>query len=190
MSANVSDDKQSLRQAILAQRSVNQSSETQSGFTRELTRLVSDLGVRRIGCYLSFGSEPPTREFITTVQEAGIIVACPRIETDGSMVFAELGQSTEQTKLGFEQPLGQEVPKSDLELLVIPALAIDETGDRLGRGAGYFDRYLQNYLGITVGMIYESEFVSKLPTQGHDEPVNWVVTPTKSIALPLTGSIR
>jgi 5-formyltetrahydrofolate cyclo-ligase len=106
------------------------------------------------------------------------------------MVFAELGQSTEQTKLGFEQPLGQEVPKSDLELVIIPALAIDETGDRLGRGAGYFDRYLQNYLGITVGMIYESEFVSKLPTQGHDEPVNWVVTPTKSIALPLTGSIR
>jgi 5-formyltetrahydrofolate cyclo-ligase len=190
MSANVSDDKQSLRQAILAQRSVKQSSETQSGFTRELTTLVSDLGVRRIGCYLSFGSEPPTREFITTVKEAGIIVACPRIETDGSMVFAELGQSTEQTKLGFEQPLGQEVPKSDLELLVIPALAIDETGDRLGRGAGYFDRYLQNYLGITVGMIYESEFVSKLPTQGHDEPVNWVVTPTKTIALPLTGSIR
>jgi 5-formyltetrahydrofolate cyclo-ligase len=38
-------------------------------------------------------------------------------------------------------------------------------------------------------MIYESEFVSKLPTQGHDEPVNWAVTPTKTIALPLPGTL-
>jgi 5-formyltetrahydrofolate cyclo-ligase len=190
MSANVSDDKQSLRQAILAKRSVNQSSKTQSGFTQELNKLVSDLGVRSIGCYLSFGSEPSTREFISSIRGAGINLACPRVEIDGSMVFAELGESTETTKLGFEQPLGKEVPKSELDLLIIPALAIDETGERLGRGAGYFDRYLQNYRGITVAMIYESEFVSKLPTQGHDEPVNWVVLPTKTIALPLTGNIR
>lgn len=106
------------------------------------------------------------------------------------MVFAELGQSTEQTKLGFEQPVGKEVPRSELELLVIPALAIDESGQRLGRGAGYFDRYLQNYLGITVAMVYESEFVTSLPSQSHDEPVNWVVLPTKTIALPLSGNIR
>lgn len=190
MSANVSDDKQLLRQAILAQRSVIQSSETQSGFTRELNKLVSDLGVRSIGCYLSFGSEPSTREFISFIQDAGVKVSCPRVEQDGSMVFAELGQSTERTKLGFEQPLGQEVPKTELELLIIPALAVDEGGDRLGRGAGYFDRYLQNYLGITVAVIYESEFVSKLPAQGHDEPVNWVVMPAKTIALPQTGNIR
>ena len=190
MSANVSDDKQSLRQAILAKRSVDQSSKTQSGFAHQLIKLVSDLGVRRIGCYLSFGSEPSTREFISAIQEAGIVLACPRVEEDGSMVFAELGQSTEQTKLGFEQPVGKKVASSELELLVIPALAIDESGQRLGRGAGYFDRYLQNYLGITVAMVYESEFVTSLPSQSHDEPVNWVVLPTKTIALPLSGNIR
>jgi 5-formyltetrahydrofolate cyclo-ligase len=190
MSANVSDDKQSLRQAILAKRSVDQSSETQSGFAHQLIKLVSDIGVRRIGCYLSFGSEPSTREFIASIQEVGILVAYPRVEEDGSMVFAELGQSTEQTKLGFEQPLGKEVPKSELELLIIPALAIDQAGQRIGRGAGYFDRYLQTYLGITVAMVYESEFVVNLPVESHDEPVNWVVLPTKTIALPLSGNIR
>jgi 5-formyltetrahydrofolate cyclo-ligase len=105
------------------------------------------------------------------------------------MVFAELGQSTEVSELGFEQPLGNEVPQSELELLVIPALAIDKTGQRLGRGAGFFDRYLQSFTGTTVAMIYETEFVAELPIQDHDEPVNWVVMPTRTIALPMSGRI-
>jgi 5-formyltetrahydrofolate cyclo-ligase len=63
-------------------------------------------------------------------------------------------------------------------------LAIDYQGQRLGRGAGYFDRYLENYKGLTVGLVYDAEFLPKVPSMAHDRPVSQVVTQSQTISIP------
>jgi 5-formyltetrahydrofolate cyclo-ligase len=63
-------------------------------------------------------------------------------------------------------------------------LAIDYEGKRLGRGAGYFDRYLERYKAAVVGLVYDAEFLPKVPSLSHDKPVSQVVTESRTIEIP------
>jgi 5-formyltetrahydrofolate cyclo-ligase len=100
------------------------------------------------------------------------------------MVMAVLESETKPSKLGFREPTGQVVDPSDLDLIIVPALAIDYQGLRLGRGAGYFDRYLENYQGPSVGLVYDAEFLPEVPSETHDLPVSLVVTQSRTLSIP------
>jgi 5-formyltetrahydrofolate cyclo-ligase len=184
MSEIVSEAKKALRFSILAARSENLAKQSSGQFTESLLALSLKQNLKRIGCYLSFGSEPATDSFIELAKSQGIEIACPRIEIDGQMVMAVLDSETERSELGFKEPTGAVIDPKDLDLVIVPALAIDYQGQRLGRGAGYFDRYLEQYKGPTVGLIYEAEFLSKVPTLVHDKPVSQVITESRTIEIP------
>jgi 5-formyltetrahydrofolate cyclo-ligase len=184
MSEIVSEAKKALRAQILAARSTNLSRQTSHLFAESLLALSLQQNLKRIGCYLPFGSEPATDSFIELAKAEGIEIACPRIESDGRMVMAVLESETKPSELGFREPTGKVVESKDLELIVIPALAIDHKGQRLGRGAGYFDRFLEQYKGRTVGLVYDSEFLPEVPSETHDLPVSMVVTQSRTISIP------
>jgi 5-formyltetrahydrofolate cyclo-ligase len=184
MSEIVSEAKKALRVQILANRSESLATQTKDQFANALLEHASKQSVGTIGCYLSFGSEPATDAFIDLAQAQGVAIACPRIESDGRMVMAILESETRQSALGFREPTGQVIGPEDLDLIIIPALAIDHKGQRLGRGAGYFDRYLENYKGSTVGLIYDAEFLPQVPSEAHDAPVSQVVTQSRTISIP------
>jgi 5-formyltetrahydrofolate cyclo-ligase len=184
MSEIVSEAKKSLRAQILAARSNNLSRQTSHLFAEHLLALSLQQNLKRIGCYLSFGSEPETDSFIELAKAEGIKIACPRIDSDGRMVMAVLESETKPSELGFREPTGEVVEPEDLELIIIPALAIDHEGRRLGRGAGYFDRYLEQYKGRTVGLVYDAEFLPEVPSETHDLPVSLVVTQSRNISIP------
>jgi 5-formyltetrahydrofolate cyclo-ligase len=184
MSEIVSEAKKALRAQILAARSTNLSRQTSHLFAESLLALSLQQNLKRIGCYLSFGSEPATDSFIELAKAEGIEIACPRIESDGRMVMAVLESETKPSELGFREPTGKVVESKDLELIVIPALAIDHKGQRLGRGAGYFDRFLEQYKGRTVGLVYDAEFLPEVPSETHDLPVSLVVTQSRTISIP------
>lgn len=187
MNEIVSEAKKALRLSVLGARNESQARATEDAFANSLLELVSKTRIQKVGCYLSFGSEPATGKFITLAAAQGIAIFAPRVLPDGSMVMAELTFETSLNSLGFREPTGKIVGPDELELLVIPALAIDFAGQRLGRGAGYFDRYLENYQSHTVGLVFDSEFVAKVPSLPHDRPVNQVVTPTRTISIPFEG---
>jgi 5-formyltetrahydrofolate cyclo-ligase len=184
MSEIVSEAKKALRAQILAARSTNLSRQTSHLFAESLLALSLQQNLKRIGCYLAFGSEPATDSFIELAKAEGIEIACPRIEPDGRMVMAVLESETKPSELGFREPTGKVVESKDLELIVIPALAIDHKGQRLGRGAGYFDRFLEQYKGRTVGLVYDAEFLPEVPSETHDLPVSLVVTQSRTISIP------
>ena len=185
MSEIVSEAKKALRAQILAARSNILSRQTSHLFAESLLALSLQQNLKRIGCYLSFGSEPATDSFIQLAKAEGIEIACPRIESDGDMVMAVLESETKPSELGFREPTGKVVEPKDLKLIVIPALAIDHKGQRLGRGAGYFDRYLEQYKGQTAGLVYDAEFLPEVPSETHDLPVSLVVTQSRTISIPL-----
>lgn len=71
-----------------------------------------------------------------------------------------------------------EVPPGDVELALVPGLAYDRRGWRLGYGGGYFDRFLKNFMGNSLGVIYQALLLDTVPHSPHDMPVGWVATET------------
>ena len=184
MSEIVLEAKKALRALVLRGRTESLAKETEEAFADSLLDIATKKQLQRIGCYLSFGSEPATGSFVRRAASRGIAIYCPRVEADGEMVMAALGAETSIHKLGFREPTGEVIHPAELKLIIVPALAIDFAGMRLGRGAGFFDRYLKNYQGPTVGLVFDSEFVAAVPSLTHDQPVSQVVTQSRIISIP------
>ncbi len=69
-----------------------------------------------------------------------------------------------------------EVSPAEVQLVLTPGLAYDRRGWRLGYGGGYFDRFLQNFDGVSLGVVYAALFLKSLPHGKFDVPLDWVVT--------------
>jgi 5-formyltetrahydrofolate cyclo-ligase len=179
MTEIVSEAKARLRTQVLTNRSAELASDTAGQIGSQLLKLCSQLGARSVGIYLSFGSEPVTDAFVVAAKAAGISLSAPRTGPDSSMEFARLEGPTKSSELGFLQPIGEIVEPDELDLIIAPALSVDRHGNRLGRGGGFFDRYLEQFDGPVAAVVYEHELVSTLPSESHDKPVHYAVTPSK-----------
>ncbi len=69
------------------------------------------------------------------------------------------------------------------EVLIIPGLAFSLIGERLGRGRGYYDRYLEHFTGIRIGVCFEEQLLSKIPSEGHDAKMHWIVTDKRVVKI-------
>ena len=110
---------------------------------------------------------------ITTLQ-----LAFP--EVDGHlMVFRQCGleELVEVELFGRKMRVpgqGKSIVKPDI--IIVPAIAFDRTGNRLGRGGGFYDAYLRNFDGPKVGICKELQLVDELPIEEHDVKVDFVIT--------------
>ncbi len=79
---------------------------------------------------------------------------------------------------GMEEPDASlpEIPAEEVELVLVPGLAYDPQGWRLGYGGGYFDRFLRDFAGVSLGIVYQALLLETLPHSEHDWPVDWIVT--------------
>ncbi len=104
----------------------------------------------------------------------------PRVEADGTVTFRDRDVGRERHSLGMEQPLAQGpvVPIPEIEVFLVPGVAFDERGVRLGRGGGYYDRVLaQRRPGSdAVGVTVEARVLEVVPAAGHDQKVDWLAT--------------
>jgi 5-formyltetrahydrofolate cyclo-ligase len=178
MTDNVLEAKQRLRKNILSLRTAQPSSSAH--FSKALIDLCEKLNAQTVGCYLSFGSEPDTSQFISDAQAKGIKIVCPKIGPAGAMHFALLTKDLRRNELGIEEPTGPWVEKEDIDLIVVPALGVDPMGFRLGRGGGYFDRYLENIQTLTVALIYDDEFLEEIPVEQHDRAISFAISPSRT----------
>jgi 5-formyltetrahydrofolate cyclo-ligase len=68
------------------------------------------------------------------------------------------------------------IPSGEVQLALVPGLAFDRLGRRLGYGGGYFDRFLREFAGVSLGVIFQALLLDHLPCGEHDVPVEWIVT--------------
>ena len=102
----------------------------------------------------------------------------PRVVGD-VMTFHDADAETEVVAFGLRQPTraAAVVPPQEIDAMVIPGLAFDRGGIRLGRGRGYYDRFLGDHAPeMTIGVIPASRLVEALPNTAHDQAVGWLVT--------------
>lgn len=84
----------------------------------------------------------------------------------------------------IEEPTGNNLhPVEEIEMIVVPGVAFDRKGVRLGRGRGFYDRLLQNAKAIKVGIGYEFQLVDDLPSEPHDVPMDMVITEHTTIVI-------
>lgn len=143
---------------------------------------------RRVGLYFATGSELDTLPTLRLAIERGCTLWLPRItrSSDARMCFAPLTGSTplKVNRYGIVEPdTPLRLRASELELILMPLVGVDERGHRLGMGAGYYDRLLAFRLrrkiwrGPTlVGLGYAMQKVAKIPAAPHDVPLDALVT--------------
>ena len=68
------------------------------------------------------------------------------------------------------------IPPGEVQLALVPGLAFDRLGRRLGYGGGYFDRFLRDFTGVSLGVIFQALLLEHIPCGEHDVPVEWIVT--------------
>lgn len=133
--------------------------------------------------YVAFDGEVETAGMIKRAYIQGKHVAIPTILKEKKMIVPTLINNTEELESG---PYGIKHPQhnpsrwlkaEDLDLVVVPGVAFDKKYHRLGRGAGYYDRFLANLPKDvpTVGLAFDFQLVDVLPHQDHDIPVSRVV---------------
>ncbi len=146
------------------------------GLGANLVRLALELDVQSIASYVPMPSEPDVSEFNAWVHALGKTLLLPRIEGD-DLVFAS--GELEASSLGILEPTGETQPISSAQLILLPALAVDKNGNRLGKGKGYYDRALRSVTGIPkYAVVFDSEVLEQIPSESHDVWVTGAVTPT------------
>jgi 5-formyltetrahydrofolate cyclo-ligase len=183
--------KAALRHRILAARA-GLSAEQRAAAGRALRDAVLALPQAQmagtIAAYYSLGSEPGTHGLVYALWKRGSYVLLPVLRPDMDLDWAsyEGPDSLRPGPRGLTEPA--EAPRgvaavSSADLVVVPALAVDRRGVRLGRGGGSYDRALAR-VGPqvpTIALLYDGELLDEVPAVAHDQRVRHVASPAAGI---------
>ncbi|MBQ7880184.1 MAG: 5-formyltetrahydrofolate cyclo-ligase, partial [Clostridia bacterium] len=125
--------------------------------------------------YLSFSSEARTDKLIEKLLELGQEVYCPRV--DGKeMHAARYGEDFTLSKYGVREPVGERYD-GEMDIAIVPMLAVDEQGNRLGYGGGYYDKWLSAHPECKrVAFVFDMQLVKQVPTEDTDQKMDMVIT--------------
>lgn len=197
MSDAIADSKRALRAELRERRQLLSDSARDAaarGIAQQLDALVASLGVRSMSCFLSTTTEPGTREFVDAAVSRGIRVLLPVTRNDGLLDWSVATPDLDIAEglFGLPEPVGEllgPIAVNDVDLLVIPAAAVDRSGMRMGWGRGFFDKTIGSMEGCppVYAVVYDSEILDEVPSDIHDQRVTGVVTPTQTLVLAPAG---
>jgi 5-formyltetrahydrofolate cyclo-ligase len=184
-------DKAALRKQLLAARS-----ELPADQRRDAGRLIRDALLDlpplqmagTVAAYYSVGTEPDTRGLVYALWKRGTYVLLPLLLPDGDLDWAsyEGPDSLVPGPRGLAEP--GEPPRgagavARADVVLAPALAVDQAGNRLGRGGGSYDRALARVgpLIPVIALLYDAELLGQVPAEPHDTPVRAAVRPAAGI---------
>ncbi len=139
---------------------------------------------QHILCYWSLPDELPTHETVNNWLAQGKNIYLPRVVGDDLEIVPYHGAQSldDNNKFHIGEPVGDAVDPSCLELIIVPAVALDEKRNRLGRGKGFYDRLLSTTECPTIGVVCDFQLVEEVPVEPHDHPLDCVVTSDTVIA--------
>lgn len=186
--------KTDLRRSLRARRAERTQAERAAAATAlaeeggSLLRGLADGLPLLIAAYLSLPTEPGTDELIQQAQTDHDAIWVPKVVDEG-LDWVALRRTTPLAKgpFGIREPVGTPVRSDDLvglDVMFVPALAVDEQGRRLGQGGGYYDRLLETFPRnskggpLLVAVVFDDEVLDEIPTEEFDRPVDVALTPS------------
>ena len=148
----------------------------------KLVRFDAFQSAETIHSYVAWRNEVNTHELIKSTLKEGRRVVVPVVDLPNhALLHSEIEQFEELQPGTFgilEPPKSflRSVPISDLDLIIVPGVAFDLRGDRIGYGGGYYDRFLRQTSAKKVALAYHFQIVDQIPTNARDQSVDIVVT--------------
>ncbi len=184
-SGEVSAAKEELRAGLLFRRRTRPLADRAAAADAVAAALLAGLrGVRTLAAFVPDATEPGSGRLPDAYAELGARVLLPVIPPTGRILeWAAYTGELEAGRFGLSQPVGPRLGATaikEADAVVVPALAVDRFGIRLGRGGGYYDRALVHARpgAVLVTVVFDAERVDELPREVHDRPVAAVVTPS------------
>jgi 5-formyltetrahydrofolate cyclo-ligase len=177
---DLAGEKAELRKQLKSQRAMREYDPAlATEYNIHLAELCLANGANRIACYLPFGDEPDVELFLDWALENKIEILMPVSNSDGTLSWVIFDGSTQIGIFDFAEAVGQEIEPRNVDLVIIPALAVSQSGIRLGKGKGFYDRALPRFepLPPVVAVVYDEEILDSIPSEAHDHPVDAAVTP-------------
>ena len=138
--------------------------------------------------YVSIGSEVNTHDMIVHALKQGKRVCVPVTDKEVHEITpCEIRSFDELSKgaFGIPEPIERKpVPLSQIDLVVVPGVAFDEQGNRLGYGMGYYDKLLKKMKAPAIALSFELQLLPSIPAESHDVKVSKIVTEKRVIAAP------
>ncbi|NMB96270.1 MAG: 5-formyltetrahydrofolate cyclo-ligase [Clostridiaceae bacterium] len=202
---NIDEKKSALRKRILDIRDSMPKSVVESKSNIIINRLMSMEVWKKsnvIMSYVNFRNEVITTDFINKSLLEGKRVAVPlvaKLSTRGKAIIPceikSLDNDLEISNFGILEPKQgsrREIEKKDIDLIIVPGIAFDTNKNRLGFGAGFYDRFLlsikEEYVKInseadyvTIGIAFEEQMVEAVPTEAYDIPLDIIITEKRVI---------
>jgi len=188
---NSADQKASLRRQALARRGLVTAAEAQA-FAQRLAEigmgLAAETKAALVAAYRPIRDEASPLLLLERLAEAGVATALPVVgEPDQPLIFRlwKTGEPLIAGRMGIEEPVVS-APEGLPDLIFMPLAAYDQTGHRLGYGAGFYDRTLARLRGMkaitAVGIGFSVQELPAIPFEAHDEPLDYIVTERAVIA--------
>ncbi len=187
--------KAALRQQLIAAR--RKTTETAraadtAALITHLLPLLADLHVSTVCAYVPVGTEPGAEGMLDALETVASRILLPITATapDGTPMPLSWGPYRRGElvagRYGLREPAGTPLPATaigEAEVVIVPALAVDATGIRLGRGAGYYDRSLplRDPAARLVAIVRDEELVDRLPAEPHDIRMTDALTPHRGV---------
>src|SRR5919198_3128198 len=129
-----------------------------------------------VGAYYAFGSEVKTDMIIERARALGKKVALPSVEGE-NLAFYELssGKYLVNGRFGIMEPLPYG-PVDRIDMFIVPGIAFDKKGYRVGYGKGYYDKFLVKRKVFSIGLGYSFQLIERLPTVEHDKKLDAIAT--------------
>lgn len=146
-------------------------------------------GARAILVYAAMADELDPGPIAAALRSAGARIAYPRVCAPGDlMLHWSDGDDLEAGPLGIREP-AESAPVADvteIDAVLVPGAAFDDSCHRLGMGGGFYDRLLPGLHpgAVTIGLAFDEQVVDEVPTEAHDVPLDLVVTPTRTMKRP------
>ncbi|WP_041068839.1 5-formyltetrahydrofolate cyclo-ligase [Candidatus Ishikawella capsulata] len=191
MSDSYLSNRNSIRQKMRSLRNSINAKQQQKITKLLIKKLVSYLPIiqaKKIAIFLSIDGEPNTKPLIKVLLEENKQIFLPVIKSyvENDLIFINYTPKTPLilNTFGILEPIINKdniLNLSDLDVMLVPLVAFDRKGQRLGMGRGYYDRTLQNwqkYNFLPIGIAHDFQLVEKLPTAKWDIPLPIIITPS------------
>lgn len=183
-------DKAILRCALLAQAQTltpAQRQESDALLVKRLLELPELAAAHSLLLFAGVGTEPDTAPLIEKLLAARKQLALPRVLPERQLECRLYTADTPLIKNRWDIPEPADtspvLSKDQIELVLVPALCYDRDGYRLGHGGGYYDRFLENYHGLRVGLCRDVFLQDSLPRDEHDQKVQILLTESQVFRL-------